>query len=92
MRSKLVIKAHNLVRLALNKGKLNIPDCCELCGSPSVRLTSGQLNLCGHHYAGYEGENALKVWFVCWSCNSALKGRHDGSLTQEEARALIQSK
>lgn len=106
MSSKLALKAHQLVHIAVRKGELEKPLYCELCGKPARGMLAESVDLetrkrtriiryygiVGHHYLGYEGENALKVWFVCLSCNAHLTGRHDGSLTQEEARAFIQAK
>lgn len=89
---KSVQRAHYLVKQAVAKRQLSEPANCELCGTPYIRFASGRANIVGHHYAGYEGENAVKVWWICWKCNTALNGKHDGSLTQEQARAFIQSK
>lgn len=104
MTSRLALKAHQLVNVAIRKGELEKPLYCELCGKSARGMLAERvdpethqrsriiryLGIVGHHYLGYEGENALKVWFVCLSCNSILKGRHDGSLTKEQAKQVIQ--
>ncbi len=85
-------RARKHVRVALSKGELTRPDRCELC-SLSARAYaqhSGQrTEIVGHHYRGYEPEHQLSVWWICRSCNTLLSGKHDGSLSQAEARALV---
>lgn len=102
MASKVSARAYSLLNRAVEAGQLARPDTCELCGSKTCygRLSvdfmkrpvvmPGRYNLIvAHHYAGYEGANALKVWWVCQKCNSTLRGRHDGSLTKEQAIELV---
>lgn len=72
-------QAHREVFKAKKEGRITRPDACELCGS------KGRTG--GHHYNGYD--KPLDVWYICYSCNSQLRGYHDGSLTQEQARELI---
>src|SRR3990172_9659095 len=75
-------QAHREVYKATKEGRLSRYDTCELC------LAKGRMS--GHHYNGYD--NPLDVWFICYSCNSQLRGYHDGSLTKEQARELIAAK
>lgn len=75
-------QAHIEVHKAVKEGRLTRPDTCELCPA------RGRMG--GHHYNGYD--KPLDVWFICYSCNSQLRGYHDGSLTKEQARKLIAAK
>lgn len=51
--------AHSAVRRARRKGTLT-PQPCSKCGRP---------NALAHHADGYEGENALKVTWLCPACH-----------------------
>lgn len=85
-------KASTLVKQAITAGQLIRPDTCELCGKITDPST-GQPNrqIVAHHYAGYEGDNALRTWWICQSCNCILQGRkyHNGSVSKEEARVIV---
>lgn len=72
-------QAHNTVHKAVKEGRLAPSDACELCGTKGKTV--------GHHYNGWD--KPLDVWYICYGCNSQLRGYHDGSLTQEQARELI---
>lgn len=55
-----VIAAHEVVRVALRKGKLKkLP--CERCGSRRVHA---------HHHISYQPENHLDVIWLCAKCHS----------------------
>lgn len=44
------------------------PGVCEICnkkGRPST-------DIIGHHHDGYEGENAHRVKYICWSCHGLV--------------------
>lgn len=75
-------QAHMKVHQAVKEGRLTPSDACELCSSNGKTV--------GHHYNGWD--KPLDVWYICYSCNSQLRGYHDGSLTQEQARELIAAK
>lgn len=94
MINKTVQRAHQLVSMALGRGLLVRPSTCEICRCKAHRNDTGYLVndlMVAHHYAGYEKENALKVWWVCPQCNRRLQGYHDGSLTKEQARELVRN-
>lgn len=55
------VKARNLLNSATRYGTLPRPDKCSECGE------GGRIE--GHHYAGYEGKNALKVKWYCHYCH-----------------------
>jgi len=82
--------AHQSVR-----GVLHRPNFCELCGcdmSERNRLRQSfglnfNAKLHGHHWRGYD--YPLEVWWVCPTCNHALAGKHDGSLSKEDAKQLV---
>lgn len=75
-------KAVSLVTKAIKEARLIKPDTCELCGSDKGLIV-------GHHWNGYD--NPLDVWFICFNCNSKLRGPnfHDGSVSKDEALAYI---
>ena len=90
------LHAHRLATVAIRNGKLIRPSNCELCGRSdklpkeeerfwirrSMKHTIG-----AHHWRGYD--YPLDVWWVCEQCNRKLGSSHDGSLTHEQARALV---
>jgi hypothetical protein len=87
--------AHKAVFDAVKRGILHRPEVCELCGCNiaqygELRRSFG-LNvnpkLHGHHWRGYE--YPLDVWWVCPTCNHALTGRHDGSLSKDQALQMV---
>lgn len=85
-------RAHYLVTKALERGVLTRSDTCELCGVKPHLNESGYLinsQMVAHHHAGYQKENALNVWWLCWGCNARLHGHHDGSLTIDQAREFV---
>lgn len=63
------VDAHEAVEAAKRRGELQQPERCTLCGRKQPKL-------CCHHWAGYEIENQLNVWWVCMLANSNLP--HDG--------------
>ncbi len=84
--------ARKHVRIALKRGELTRPDRCELCNLSAIAYAqhSGQkTQIVAHHHQGYEPKHALDVWWICRSCNTLLAHRHDGSLSQAEARELV---
>lgn len=72
-------QAYLEVNKAIKAGLLVRLDTCELCNAKGRTVT--------HHYNGYD--KPLDVWHICYSCNISLAGRHDGSLTLEQAREFI---
>ena len=42
-----------------------------------------------HHWRGYEYHE--DVWWICYSCNRKLMGRHDGSMDKSAARQFVKS-
>lgn len=78
----------------MKKGELVKPDVCELCGYDSTRRNDTTYThsfqnprIVAHHWRGYE--YPLDVWWICASCNRKLTGRHDGTLSKEQAREII---
>ncbi len=78
-------RAYGMICRAIEKGDLVRPNRCELCNRERIPYPG----IVGHHYNGYDDQNALNLWWVCRSCNSKLEGIHDGSMTKEEARCFI---
>lgn len=85
------------VRLALRSGRLVRLDHCEVCRRTPDEIRAyitERRGVCkldyspihAHHFAGYD--QPLNVWWVCTECNGMLWGKHDGSLSLEEARAM----
>jgi hypothetical protein len=60
-----------------------------LCGKSVQKHEANQIS--AHHWAGYDKENWLNVWWVCQSCNVKLGNRHDGSLSKSEAIEFIKN-
>lgn len=90
MATKEALRAHAKIRGLINCGKLIRPNECELCGYKclsSPRYWS--YRIIAHHYLGYN--HPIDIWWICHRCNCSLRGRHDGSLTQEEARLFVAS-
>lgn len=86
--------ARSRVAVALRSGKLAKPAVCELCGYDSLRrddpsYTPSYLHprIVAHHWRGYD--HPLDVWWICASCNTKLTGRHDGTLSKEQAREMV---
>ncbi len=73
--------AWNAVHEAVKENLLTPSASCELCGT-SIRLV-------GHHWRGYSQDAQLDVWWICYECNTALKGHHDGQLSKQDAIAAI---
>lgn len=71
--------ASNAVQRAVEKGELRRPGKCETCDTST--------DLSGHHHKGYG--HPLDVWWICSACNRSLHGKHDGSLTIEQAREFV---
>ena len=59
-------RAHDLVRLAINRGDLIRPANCTNCGNSKMRIEA-------HHHKGYAPENALDVVFLCTSCHRSAE-------------------
>jgi len=55
---------------------------CLLCNEQNTKLVR-------HHWNGYDNPNDL--WRICYRCNTLLKGKHDGSLTIEQAKEFTAS-
>lgn len=74
------------VARALKDGRLVKPAKCELCDASGSALV-------GHHWSGYDGPNALNVWWICRGDNVVLKGckYHNGSVSKDEARAIVEA-
>jgi hypothetical protein len=87
------IEGQQQTNKAIDCGLLIRPNHCELCGRHAqdrlkpTTSKAGKSIIVAHHWNGYD--NPLDVWFICPSCNGKLKGRHDGSLTREEARKFV---
>ena len=75
---------------------------CELCGVTKQQLIEQhnrsnysqnddykprQRFFVAHHWKGYEFHD--DVWWLCYSCNRKLFGKHDGSISKEDARRYI---
>ena len=74
-----------LVRAAVESGVLKKSTHCQVCGKdPAESRTESwhtgtrHKKLVAHHWLGHK--YPLEVWWVCYSCNTNLTGRHDGSL------------
>ena len=88
--------AHSKVHKAIASGQLIRPSICELCDKDVTKETTQiwhtgtrHKRLVAHHWRGYD--YPFDVWWICSSCNRRLIGRHDGSLTKEQARWWIKS-
>ncbi len=76
--------AHHIVKQGVDEGELTRPSVCELCTfRPKNDL------IMAHHWQGYD--TPLVVWWICRSCNRMLAGKHDGSLTINEAKNYVLS-
>lgn len=88
-------RARSAVQSAVTRREIARPDSCELCGLKMSDYNShgGKGRIVAHHWAGYDPENELNVWWVCSSCNVILKGPkfHRGEVSREAARALVAS-
>ena len=71
-------RAHSILRWAVQSGKIKVPDSCELCGSPHVRLRDGRRGLRADHCEGYA--KPLVVRFVCVKCDGEQE-RQRGNTT-----------
>lgn len=85
-------EAHKLVGRAIKRGELIRPELCELCNDAPGRSSLGgkpsaRPLIFAHHWNGYD--NPLNVWFICASCNATLRNRHDGSISKNQARAIV---
>lgn len=95
IRKDLQGKASSAVHQAIKKGKLIRPGQCELCGKTAK---TSKPNIChlafkifAHHWAGYDSENWLNIWWVCQSCNVRLGNRHDGTMNKQQAKKFIRN-
>lgn len=81
--------AQSAARVARRRGKIGpIVNQCETCDRKMEAWPSrAPVVLVGHHWRGYDFP--LEVWWVCRRCNVRLRGRHDGSLTLDQARARL---
>lgn len=59
-------KARDAVKSAISKGVIT-KTACERCGS--------EQDIQGHHHAGYEPENWLKVMWLCRTCHNKAHGK-----------------
>lgn len=92
--------ARQQVYYVVKRGELVKPTVCELCecdvtapqDSWITQIFGGESHarIVAHHWRGYD--HPLDVWWICASCNRKLVGKHDGSLTREQARELITGK
>lgn len=86
-------RAMTAVRNATRRGKIIRPDTCQLCELTvsDYNLYGGKGRIVAHHWAGYDPENQLNIWWICSSCNVILKGPefHRGEVSREAARALV---
>lgn len=64
----------------VRRGTLLRPGTCDLCGNSNCEIV-------GHHWRGYDFP--LDVWWICPRCSNLLKGKHDGSMTKEQARDYV---
>ena len=91
------------VHRAVADGSIVKPDRCDICGMTEDQINAGIAARRGnatrkysvlhaHHHKGYKYDNALDVWWICTQCNAMLWGKHDGSLTLEDARQMYQRK
>lgn len=92
-------RAMRVIYKYLKEGKIIRPDTCELCGAkPGVikyeyeGLIVIRSKIFAHHWNGHE--NALDVWWLCWTCNRRLPGPyyHSGQVAKAEARAIVLAK
>jgi hypothetical protein len=75
-------KAHQAIAIAIKQRTLIKSKRCQICNNTSKTV--------GHHYAGYNPENHLIVWWICYRCNSALAGFHNNEFpTISKAREFI---
>jgi hypothetical protein len=64
---------------------------CEVCYKCSTKNSHIRpAYLVAHHWNGYNKDNWLNVWWICYSCNRHLP--HDGSMTINDARKFIAEK
>lgn len=80
-------KAHAKVFDAVQKGQLERPHECCLCG---VADSCDHVEIVAHHWNGYK--TPLDVWWICKSCNYQLEGVmwHCGAFSQDDARKFLQ--
>lgn len=79
----------------ITRSKLSAPSSiCMICDKDVSKLEKEERHtryrfrkLIAHHWNGYD--NPSDVWWICYSCNSTLANRHDGSLTLEQARNYV---
>lgn len=81
-------RARALVHVAVKRGELVRPTACQLCGAQPGSAVHRDDDIPhpligAHHWRGYD--YPLDVWWLCTPCNAAFKGRHDGSVTFEQA-------
>ncbi len=81
------------VNAAVHRGELTRPTICELCSVDVTQPSEDEFShprIVAHHYRGYD--HPLDVWWICARCNRILKGKHDGSLTKDQAREYIRNR
>jgi hypothetical protein len=84
MADKIAESAQQACRAARRAGRLIPPTACQTCDATHEHYRPTRpIKLVGHHWAGYA--YPLTVWWICYRCNSRLRGRHDGSFTLAEA-------
>jgi hypothetical protein len=93
MKDKFTATRRSQTLKAKRDGIIKPPDdgLCQICGKKPVSYSMKygkdyNSALVAHHYNGYD--NYLDIWWICRRCNYKLVGKHDGSLTIEDARRL----
>ena len=77
--------AMKFVERTLKMDEIIRPDQCQICArKPGYHP---QKSIVAHHWNGYD--HPLDVWWICRSCNRFLAGKHDGSLTLEQAKQYV---
>lgn len=77
--------AHQIVKQAIEDSQLIRPSACELC-----KFEPENDFIMAHHWQSYD--TPLVIWWICRSCNRILVGKHDGSLSLDEARDYVLSR
>lgn len=75
-------KTVNLIR----NGTIKRTSGCQLCNYPNRNVDSVG-KVVAHHWKGYD--YPFDVWFICHSCNTRLRGKHDGVFNLEQASVYV---
>lgn len=70
--------ARRAIQRGVESGRIDKPDCCEICGS-SVDIEL----LHGHHFSGYTGRSKYRVIWVCVPCHVEAEGAWGGALARQ---------